>query len=90
MEQDLKRKVIALRDQWQADRVVVEKANTGYPSMPTTKLNASAIERVTAAAAGLDAWHLRRAIGLLERQYATVKAAEDLQRRRPHPDSDDE
>jgi predicted phage terminase large subunit-like protein len=31
MEQDLKRKVIALRDQWQADRVVVEKANTGYP-----------------------------------------------------------
>ena len=28
MEQDLKRKVIALRDQWQADRVVAEKANT--------------------------------------------------------------
>ncbi len=28
---DLKRRVIVLRDQWQADRVVVEKANTGYP-----------------------------------------------------------
>jgi hypothetical protein len=28
---ELKRKVIALRDQWRADRVVVEKANTGYP-----------------------------------------------------------
>ena len=28
---ELKRNVIALRTQWQADRVVVEKANTGYP-----------------------------------------------------------
>jgi predicted phage terminase large subunit-like protein len=28
---DLKRKVIALRDHWQADSVLVEKANTGFP-----------------------------------------------------------
>ena len=27
----LKRKVVELRDRWQADPVVVEKANTGYP-----------------------------------------------------------
>ena len=28
---DLKRKVIALRDQWNADEAIVEIANTGYP-----------------------------------------------------------